>query len=372
MRLLLILLSLMCLASGVRAVEGEDLDRLIGSLILVGFRGQDTNAPDVKRVLADAKSGRIGGVILFDYDVALKAPGRNIANPAQVKALNAAIREAAGRPFVIAVDQEGGRVDRLKARYGFPPTKSAAEIGQTAGSGGHNTKSAAAAGEGIGRTLKEAGFNLNFAPVVDVDRNPDNPVIGKIGRSFSDDPNTVTRLAGAFLQGMTDRRVVGCLKHFPGHGSSTGDSHLGVTDVTNTWNEIELVPFESLIRQGWDGPIMTAHIFNAKLDPEHPATLSKKTATDLLRGKLGFRGALISDDLQMWAITDRYGLDKTVELALNAGVDMLTFGNNLVFDPDAATKVIDIVKKKIASGAIPLSRIKEAHARVSRLAAGLE
>lgn len=336
-----------------------DLDVMIGQMLMAGFRGYSVDADSP--IIRDIRERHLGGVVLFDYDVELGKPERNIKSPEQVLKLNSDLAAAAEIPLLIAVDQEGGRVQRLKAAYGFTETPSAQELGQGPDSG------VAAAGEQVGRTLLEAGFNLDFAPVADVDVNPESPAIGRIGRSFSADPERVAECDRIFLEGLSAHGVVGCLKHFPGHGSAGADSHLGVTDVTETWSEKELIPYKRLIRNGAAQVIMTAHIFNAKLDPRYPATLSQTVITGLLRERLGFNGVVITDDMNMKAIADEYGLDEAIRLAIEAGADILLFGNNLTYDPDIVAKAHTIIRKLVDKGTIEPERIYASYARIMRL-----
>jgi beta-N-acetylhexosaminidase len=154
------------------------------------------------------------------------------------------------------------------------------------------------------------------------------------------------------------------LKHFPGHGSSTSDSHQGFVDVTNTWSAIELIPYENIINAGAADFIMTAHIFNSNWDADYPATLSKNVITGILREQLGYQGVVISDDMNMKAITDFYGLEQALKLSINAGVDIIVFGNNLIYDEEIASKAIAIIKELVDNGEISKDRINEAYDRI--------
>ena len=358
---LFLLFSLPAAAAGTTAdtSASQDLDAMIGQMLMAGFRGftVDEQSPIVR----DIRERNLGGVVLFDYDVALASPNRNIDTPAQVARLTAALAGFATTPLLVAVDQEGGRVQRLKPARGFTGSPSAKELGVM------DDAAIKAAGAGVGATLRQAGFNLDFAPVADVDVNPDSPAIGRLGRSFSADPARVGRCAGLFLAGLASQGVTGCLKHFPGHGSAGTDSHLGVTDVTATWTPDEMKPYRMLIEQGAARMIMTGHIFNARLDPDHPATLSHATITTLLRGELGFDGVIITDDMDMKAITERYGRDEAVRLAIEAGADILLFGNNLTYDPDVVRQTHALIKAMVRDGVISQTRIRQSHDRIMRL-----
>jgi beta-N-acetylhexosaminidase len=369
---LLLLLGLAALTQGCALTRPEpptpELRRLAGQMLLVGFRGAEpldsTGQP--LPILRHVAELNLGGVILFDRDAALGIPDRNIKSPEQVRRLTSALSLAAVNaglpPLFIAVDQEGGRVQRLKPANGFPDSPAAAELCPDG-----DSRPAGDAGAATGRMLRGAGFNLDFAPVCDVNVNPDNPVIGKIGRSFSANPGQTAACAGAFAQGLQGQGVLTAAKHFPGHGSSTSDSHLGFTDVTETWTEAELLPFAELIRAGRADMVMTAHVFNARLDTKYPATLSRAVITGLLRKRLGFAGVVVTDDLQMRAVASRYGFKEALGLAVNAGADILLIGNNLEHDPDIAPKSVDLLMELVTEGVVSPERIRQSAARVQAL-----
>jgi beta-N-acetylhexosaminidase len=338
------------------------LDYKIGQLLMVGFRGISTKTPNP--ILEQIASHHIGATILFDYDVTSKQFDRNIQSPTQLKTLCQNLqRLSPTSPLIIAIDQEGGRVNRLKEKYGFPKSVSAQYLGNL-----QNLDSTQFYARQTAKTLSELGINLNFAPVCDVNTNPENPVIGKLERSFANHPDSVTRHAEAIIEAHHQFRVACALKHFPGHGSSKADSHLGFTDVSNTWKALELIPFAALASK--TDLIMTAHIFNSTWDTV-PATLSKKIITTLLRDSLKFIGVVVSDDLQMKAIASTYTLEHSIELALNAGVDMLTFGNNIDYDEQIIQKVFTIIKKLIKERKVSEERINESFARIQTLKAKL-
>lgn len=358
----LLVLFLLFLPACLAGADSEaSLETRIGQMLLIGFRGLevDENSPIVR----DIREGRVGGVILFDYDVALKSPVRNVASPEQVKKLVADLQAVDPTvPLFVAIDQEGGRVNRLKEKYGFPPTVSQGWLG----SRNDPQLTAEYAGQ-IAATLAGLGINVNFAPVVDVNVNPDNPVIGKLERSFSSDPQQVAVHAREVIVAHLVKGVFTALKHFPGHGSSTTDSHLGFTDVTHTWSESELIPYREILRSSGADMIMTAHVFNAGLDPLWPATLSQATITGLLREQLQYDGVVVSDDMQMQAIADHYSLETILEQAILAGADLLIFGNNLTYDEQIAPKAGQIIAHLVRSGRVPEARINESFARIMHL-----
>jgi len=337
-----------------------DLIHKLGQMVLVGFRGR--HITDVHPIIRDIRGLHLGGVVLFDYDVLLQRPYRNIESPEQLHHLTVCLQEAAEIPLCIAVDQEGGYVARLKETYGFPPTVSARDLGHQ-----NSIQTTAMHAECIAHTLAEVGINTNFAPVVDLDRNPANPVIGKFARSFSDNPETVTAHARAWIKSHHHHGVMCALKHFPGHGSSQEDSHFGWVDVTNVWSPEELLPYQQLISSGLCDMVMTAHIFNAHLDPEWPATLSAPIITGLLREKLQYDGVIVSDDLQMQAISKKYSLSIIIQKALDAGVDILVFGNNVSYDEQIAQRVISTMARLVSDGIISRERIEQSYQRILRL-----
>jgi beta-N-acetylhexosaminidase len=345
------------------------LEAKIGQMLLVGFRG--TTAQTATSVLDDIRNRSLGGVVLFSRDQPSGAPVRNIVSPKQLAALTAALQSAAGEsdvtlPLIVAVDEEGGEVARLDPSHGFPDTESAEALGER--NDADYTREAA---HRIATTLRDAGVNLNLAPVVDLNVNPDNPIIGALGRSFGADPDLVVRQARAFVRGHRQVGVPTTLKHFPGHGTSTSDSHLGVVDVTNTWSAAELQPYQWLIPEGMADSILTAHVFNARLDPEYPATLSNATIDGLLRGELGYDGVVISDDMQMGAIRQAYGYVDAVRLALHAGVDMLTIANQQLFEAQIVERTIEIVLGLVADGQLSEARIDRSWRRIGALKARL-
>ena len=309
----------------------------IGQLLMVGFRGME--AGESAPIIGDIRAGRVGGVVLFDRDLALKSDRRNIRSPGQVKKLIRSLQAAAAIPLLVAVDQEGGEVARLKEKHGFPASVSAQYLGEL--DDPEETRRQAGT---IAAALAEVGFNLNFAPLVDLNTNPANPIIGSRQRSFSADPGTVSRHALAVIEAHREQGVACCLKHFPGHGSSRQDSHLGFTDVSDTWQALELEPYRELIDRGRAEAVMTAHIFNRRLDPEFPATLSRKNHHRACCGRnWALHGLVISDDMEMKAISAEYSRETALELALNAGIDIILIANNLAYEESIAVQTREII-----------------------------
>jgi beta-N-acetylhexosaminidase len=336
------------------AQDTDSLDIKIGQMIMIGYPGTE---PDLK-VIEEIEKGKVGSVLLFEKNV----PKAN--SFIALKKILWTYQKAAPMPLFIAIDQEGGKVNRLKDKYGFPRSITAKEMGSAG-----TLDSVKFYGEATASTLLGLGFNINFAPVVDLASNPTNPVIVKNGRSFSADQDTVVMMARAFIETHRKVGIITVLKHFPGHGSSEADTHLGIADVTNTWEERELKPYEELINSGDVDAVMSAHIVNKKLDPDgNPGTLSFDILNGILRQKLHFQGVVFSDDMQMQAITKHYGLEEAIRMAIQAGIDIMTFSNNITGSEDRTVdKVHQIIKEFVNKGVITESRINQSYQRVVKL-----
>jgi beta-N-acetylhexosaminidase len=340
----------------------EELRERIGQMILVGFRG--TEISDESYITKVIKDLKIGGVVLFDYDVPSKSFPRNILNPEQTKKLISDLQSHSSPPLFVAVDVEGGEVNRLKQKYGFLPILSPREMGQN-----EDIKITTQEAEKIASELKELGFNMNLAPVVDVDINPENPIIGGLGRSFSSNPEEVVEHAKAFIEVHKQQNIITVAKHFPGHGSSKDDSHLGMVDVTETYKEEELIPYQELNREGLLDAVMTAHIINRKIDKDYPATLSSNFLQEILRKQINFKGVIISDDMQMNAIASNYGFEEAIIKAINAGCDIIGISNNSTsgYDEELPYKTLDVIYRAVKEGKIPIERITESYGRIYNL-----
>jgi beta-N-acetylhexosaminidase len=335
------------------------LRRKIGQLFLIGFAG-DKLYPH-HPIVADIVGENLGGVILFDRFLAQKSAAHNIIDAEQLQRLTADLQKYAGGDLLIAVDQEGGRVNRFSHARGFPITPPAAELGNSAG-----IELTVASARQTARMLKNCGVNFNLAPVVDVNIYKDNPVIGRYGRSFSDKVATVAALAAVWVKEHRAAGVGCCLKHFPGHGSSRTDSHQGFVDITMTWQKSELEPYRILIKEGLAEAVMVGHLINKNFDATSPATMSRATIQSLLRHDLQFNGLVVSDDMQMKAITDHYSLEEACCKALAAGIDLLIIGNNLVHDPGILRKAKTAVLQAVDRGIISEQRIDEAWGMVQK------
>jgi len=338
------------------------LERKIGQMLMLGFPGE-TITPD-SPIVAALRDHGIAGVVLFDNNADLGVFDRNITGTTQLEALTAALWSYADTPIFVAVDEEGGIISRLKERYGFPSSVSAAYLGEK-----NDLNLTRVSSDKLVDNLAHYRINLNLAPVVDLNLNPANPVIAVKQRSFSADSDLVTAHAAEVIKSHHRRNVITCLKHFPGHGSSRDDSHLGLVDVTATWSEKELLPYKNLIEQGVVDMVMTAHTFNTAIDPDYPATLSKNTIDGILRKRLGYDGVVASDDLYMGAIAQHYSFETVLEKTINAGVDLLLLANDKQNSSDIAPHTIEIVRNMVESGKISKERIDQACGRIMALKA---
>lgn len=334
------------------------LEEKVGQMFVVGF--QETKEQKATVVNDHAKQliekYHVGGMILFD---------RNIEHPQQVAQLNNELQKRAlssgpAIPLFLSVDQEGGKVARIREGVTVFPGNMA--LGAT-----RDLQLAYEAGKQMGFELRTLGFNLNFAPVVDVNNNPDNPVIGV--RSFGEDPHLTADMANHMIQGFHEAQVLTAIKHFPGHGDTSVDSHIDLPQVPHgrqRLDQIELVPFKKVIKQDAD-MVMTSHITFPAIEPAPglPATLSRRVLTDLLREELGYQGVIITDDMEMGAIDNHFGTEEATVRAIQAGADLILIGHSLA----KQEKALGAVKQAVNEGVISEQRIDESVRRVLQLKA---
>ena len=320
----------------------------LGQLFVVGFDGTDVPR-SAEALIVDHG---VGGVILFK---------RNIDDDAQVVALNTRLFELgakAGTPLVVSVDQEGGRVARLRGIATDVPAMRV--VGKAAE---EDPELPYRLGAMMARELVALGFHWDFAPVVDVDTNPANPVIGE--RSFSTDAHVTGAVAARFIAGMQGQGIAACAKHFPGHGDTDVDSHLALPRLPHSLQrlrDVELVPFVQAARAGV-ASVMTAHVMFPVLDPDEPATLSAVILEKLLRQEIGYDGVVVSDDLEMMAVAERYPIEVLVEKGLNAGCDLFL----ICHDNDKAARAVEAAHRLVESGKVSRARVEQALARVQAL-----
>lgn len=317
-----------------------DLAAAAARLFTVGFAGPALD-PDLEGLLDRG----VGGVVLFS---------RNVGAPAEVLELTRALKRRAGRPLLVAVDQEGGSVARLKSGFTrLPPLRALGLHGDRA--------LARELGRVVGSELSAVGIDWDFAPVLDVDTNPDNPVIGT--RSLGAEPLRVGELGVAFALGLGDRGVAACAKHFPGHGDTRQDSHFHLPHLPHALERleaIELAPFRAAVAAGVPS-IMAAHIVFDALDTQYPASMSGPVLA-LLRERLGYDGVIVTDDLEMKAVADHFAIEEVAERGLAAGVDVFLVCRTAAL----AHRGIDAIVRAVQSGRIAEETLKHAVTRVMR------
>ncbi len=318
----------------------SDLDAKIGQMLLVGFRGLEVKSEN-DAIVQDIRERHLGGVIISEP---------NIKSPEQLKKLIQDLKKYSESPLLIGIEYEGGFVNPLSQKYGFSTTVSHQHLGNK-----NDVSLTELYATLMAQTLADLGINLNFAPVVDVNKNPNNTIIGKKERSFSGDPLIVTKHAQAFIKAHHKQNVRCVPKYFPGYGNAK---------ITNTWSSMDLFPYQELIKAGLADAILIAHVFNKRLDPKMPATLSKPIITGLLRQKLKFNGVVISDNIQ--DISNKYGLETAIEKTIEAGVDIIMIANKH-FEPNIAKQVFLIIKKLVQKGKISEARIDESYQRIMKL-----
>lgn len=328
-------------------VNAAEVEKMAGKLLVPGFPGNSLDDTSTKVLTNHIAAGRAGGALFLRH---------NVKSGNQAKAM---ARQFAGANSgsLIAIDQEGGKVQRLGKKHGLSPIPTAQWV-----AGNKSVAEARAIYAKAGRELRAAGFNMNMAPSVDV-HDPKNPVIGKYGRSFSTDVERISAYAGAFVDGFASAGVACSLKHFPGHGSSRGDSHDGFVDITNTWKRSELVPFQKL---GSKAPmIMGGHLFHPEFsNSQSPVTFSQKALVSKLRKGLGYQGVILTDDLDMGAIRKSFQLKEAIILALAAGNDLILLSNSLRYDGDLPANAVRWISGAVKEGRISQGGLKASYNRV--------
>jgi beta-N-acetylhexosaminidase len=331
----------------------RSLDRTIGQMLIIGFRGADLNSPSVKAVSDWLKDGSIGGVIFFED---------NLPSPELAKRLLAQFRRAAAPAVpLLCVDQEGGSVARLAPEHGFEPLASAKSIASA------SLGDAELAYDHTARELHTLGFNVNFGPVVDLDLNAINPTIEELGRSYGADPTIVVEFAKAFIDAHRRNHIATALKHFPGHGSTADDSHLTLPNITSVWRKEELNPFAQLITSGYADMVMVGHLVHDHMTGGRPASLSSRAIQGLLRGAMGYDGVVVSDDMQMSALRNYYPPDESILLGIEAGIDLFIYSNREHADPSMPGRFHRVVRGALESGRIARARIDKSVKRLELL-----
>lgn len=335
----------------------QTLEQMAGQMVAVGFVGDSASDASVKALRAEIAAGGIGGVMFLKT---------NVSSLAAVEQMNDAFRAASPElPPLITLDQEGGAVERLTEAVGFREIPNARTVAQ-----GNSPEAAGRIYDEMAEKVAEVGFTVNFGPVVDLDLNPDNQIIAKYGRSFSKAPKTVIAYAEAFIEAHRQAGLLTALKHFPGHGSSTADSHEGFVDITRSWQEAELVPYKALIGAGLADLVMVGHLIHNDYS-ELPSSLAPEWITGVLREQLGFKGVVISDDLEMGAIREHFSFEETVKRAVRAGMDVLLFSNTADTRPTLGAEIRAVLVSEAEKDPAFRARIEESYARIVKLKAGI-
>ena len=331
------------------------LEQKIGQMLMLGVGSAtsvDANNPVVKAI----QKGYVGGILLFERNISPENSKKKLAQ------LTADLQSYASVPLLISIDQEGGKVNRLKEKYGFPKSVTAKHLGSV-----NDTCITRQYADSTASTLQKMGINLNFAPTVDIHQDT-NPVIGKFERAYSANTETIVKQATQVIEAHRQYGIMTALKHFPGHGSSRADTHVGVADVTPYWSENEVTPYVEMLKNNEIDGVLVAHVVNEKLDPEgNPASLSKKIVTDYLRGTLGYNGIVYTDDMQMHPITEHYGVRESIKRAILADDDVLVCSNAIPTKGRkdvAATEMIDMIVDMVQKGEISEERINESYYRI--------
>jgi len=334
--------------------KSPTLETMVGQMLMVGVSGSKTTDKWVKQLKSDIQNGKVGGVILF---------ANNIESPKKLKELTSYLSSAKSKyPPFIAIDQEGGEVQRLNSKNGFIDYPSAFDMARK-----KTLLESYKIYKNLAEELKEYGFNMNFAPVVDINIDPKSPAIGAKKRSYSVKEEIVVAYSSEFIKAQKEAGIVSVLKHFPGHGSAKADSHKRLTDVSKTWQYKELKPYYDFIKYEKVEAIMVGHITLDKFDKIYPASLSKKTINGVLRAQLGFKGVVFSDDMNMKAISDIYGFKQSVIMAVNAGVDVLVYSSYFRKKSSVVNEVTKIIIDAVKSGKIDIKTIENSYKRVKGL-----
>ncbi len=354
-RLISIILTLfITLPLGLTAAKAVTLDEMIGQMVLVGFEGKDINSSSAKALAKDIANKKVGGILFLS---------RNIGTAKQITALTKAFQSASSDKTLITIDQEGGKVRRLREAQDVPFLPSAKQMTKVSQNIAYEKYYETAL------YIKNFGFNVNFGPVVDLEVNKSNPIIAKLERSYGNDIKQVSEYAYMFVAGHKQAGILTALKHFPGHGSSAADTHKGFTNISKTWNERELEPYRNLINWQAADIVMSAHVYlDIMSDKDRvPTSLSYKAITQILRKQLGFKGVVVSDDMAMGAISKNYTSKTAIIKAVNAGTDLIMLSSQKNINTSLGSWVHSIIKTAVKNGEIDQQTIINAYNRIQIL-----
>ena len=327
-------------------INKMSLDEKIGQMVMSGIDGYTINDSTVRLI----KDYHVGGIIILGENI--KSSNQLLSLVNSLKTTNLSNKT----PLFLSIDQEGGRVDRLSKEFiKLPDNKTIGNV--------NNSEFSYKIGQIIAEEIKSFGFNMDFAPVLDINSNPKNPVIGN--RSFGANPQVVTRLGIETMKGIKSKGVISAVKHFPGHGDTSTDSHVGLPRVNHDLKRLksfELIPFEAAVKNNVD-VVMAAHILLPKIDAKYPSSMSKTIITDILRNGLKFNGVVITDDMTMGAVTKNYDIGDAAVTSVNAGCDIILVCHGY----DNEVSVINSLKKAVQNGTIKEERVNESLYRILKL-----
>lgn len=345
---------LMALGITPKTTSQPSLKEMIGQMLMLGFKGVTPNDKGSKAAHSLLKDGQIGGLIFM---------GHNMSSKSQITQLVSYMKNASSKqhPPLLAIDQEGGQVQRLKEKHGFTTIPTASSIALA-----NDQISALQTYQTLAEELASAGFNVNFGPVVDLNIVPENPIIGARERSYGFKPETVQAYSSAFILAHRQNKILTSLKHFPGHGSSWTDSHEQFVDLTKSWKRIELAPYKLMVKERLVDMVMVGHLYHPSFSDSDklPASLSKKAIEGVLRRDIGYKGIVITDDLGMGAIKKYFEFDDALIKAVKAGNDILLIVDGKYANPSSITRIQNLILAAVKRGEIQRSSIEASYQRI--------
>ncbi len=345
---------LMALGVTNKTTSQPSLKEMIGQMLMLGFKGVTPNDKGSKAVHSLLKDGQIGGLIFM---------GHNMSSKSQITQLVSYMKKGTSKqhPPLLAIDQEGGQVQRLKEKHGFTTIPTASSIALA-----NDQISALQTYQTLAEELASAGFNVNFGPVVDLNIVPENPIIGARERSYGFKPETVQAYSSAFILAHRQNKILTSLKHFPGHGSSWTDSHEQFVDLTKSWKRIELAPYKLMVKERLVDMVMVGHLYHPSFSDSDklPASLSKKAIEGVLRRDIGYKGIVITDDLGMGAIKKYFEFDDALIKAVKAGNDILLIVDGKYANPNSIARIQNLIIRAVKSGKIKRSSIEASYKRI--------
>lgn len=345
---------LMALGATNKTAPAPTLKEMIGQMLMLGFQGVTPNDKGSKAAHGLLKNGQIGGLIFM---------GHNMSSKSQITELVAYMKKGSSKqhPPLLAIDQEGGQVQRLKEKHGFTTIPTASSIALA-----NDQISALQTYQTLAEELASAGFNVNFGPVVDLNIVPENPIIGARERSYGFKPETVQAYSSAFILAHRQNKILTSLKHFPGHGSSWTDSHEQFVDLTKSWKSIELAPYKLMVKERLVDMVMVGHLYHPSFSDRDkiPASLSKKAIEGVLRQDIGYKGIVITDDLGMGAIKKYFEFDDALIKAVKAGNDILLIVDGKYANPSSIARIQNLILTAVKRGEIQRSSIEASYQRI--------